>query len=75
MRPTPGAFFFIAGWRDFTLVKNKTLLMELAIIFLVVAILGFFLWRSYANNKAQNPSKGPDRSNPNPNAPTSSKRM
>jgi hypothetical protein len=49
--------------------------MELAIIFVIVAILGFFLWRSYSNNKAQNPTKGDDQQNPNPNAPTSSKRM
>jgi|GEM_PF-6798586 len=49
--------------------------MELAIILVILAILGFFLWRSYVNNKAQNPTKGDDSHNPNPNAPTSSKRL
>jgi hypothetical protein len=49
--------------------------MELAIIIVVVAIIAFFLWRSYSNNKAQNPTRENDSENPNPNAPTSSKRL
>lgn len=48
--------------------------MEITIIFLIVAILGFFLWRSFSNNKDS--QKGTrDAGNPNPNAPTSSKRL
>jgi flagellar basal body-associated protein FliL len=47
--------------------------MEFAIIFIVIAIVGIFLWRGFKNNKNQADQKG--RHNPNPNAPTSSKRL
>ena len=46
--------------------------MEFAIIFVILAVLGFFLWRSYASNKSRDPHRG---KNPNPNAPTSSKKL
>lgn len=46
--------------------------MEITIIVIVLLIIGVFIWRSYVNNKKQDPHKG---SNPNPNAPTSSKRL
>jgi hypothetical protein len=46
--------------------------MEFAIIFVILAVLGFFLWRGYVANKKQDPHRG---KNPNPNAPTSSRRL
>jgi hypothetical protein len=49
--------------------------MELAIIIVVLAIIGLFVWRSYTASKHQNPDKSQRTGNPNPNAPTSSKRL
>lgn len=46
--------------------------MELAVILVVLAVIGIFIWRSYSANKKQDPHTG---KNPNPNAPTSSKRL
>lgn len=47
--------------------------MEMAIIFTIVLILGFFLWRSAVSNKKRSDEHG--SGNPNPNAPTSSRRL
>jgi hypothetical protein len=49
--------------------------MEFAIIFVILLVLGVFLWISYGSNKKQDPHKGQPGSNPNPNAPTSEKRL
>jgi hypothetical protein len=47
--------------------------MELAIIILVLAVIGIFIWRSATGNKKEGDQQG--GSNPNPNAPTSSRRL
>jgi hypothetical protein len=46
--------------------------MEIAIILVVLAVLGFFLWRSFTSNKKQHPE---ERKNPNPNSPTSETKL
>jgi hypothetical protein len=46
--------------------------MEFTIILVVVAILGLIIWKSFGKNKDVDPHKG---NNPNPNAPTSSKKV
>ena len=47
--------------------------MAITIIVVVVLVIGFFLWKSASSNKKVSDEQGTN--NPNPNAPTSSRKV